>query len=79
VKRRPPPPPKQWIPVTTSDGRHQGLYEVSNGRLTVQFGGGQRAARASSTGVPASMGAAADEALAKVLLGELIRELGLER
>jgi hypothetical protein len=71
-KPKRPPPPKAWIPVTSLDGAHQGLYEVSAGTLTVRLGHQQKSVRASSSGVPPSMGASADEMLAKVILSELI-------
>jgi hypothetical protein len=74
MKNRP-PTPKQWIPVTTRDGL-QGFYEVSSGTLTARLGDREKSVRASSTGVPASMAAEADEMLAKVVLSELAAERG---
>lgn len=65
--------PKEWIPITSSDGIHHGFYEVSGGELTVRLGDRQKSVRASSTGVPAAMGASADEMLARVVLSELVR------
>jgi hypothetical protein len=70
VKRRP-SIPKEWIPVSSSDGVHKGFYEVSNGTLTVRLGGREKSVRASSTGLPGSMAAGADEGLAKLVLSEL--------
>ena len=63
---------KEWIPVNSLDGVHHGEYEVSDGMLTVRLGGRQKSARASSTGVPAALGADADKSLAQVMLGELV-------
>jgi hypothetical protein len=70
VKRRP-VTLKQWVPVTSSDGLHQGSYEVSKGMLTVRLGDRQKSVRATSIGIPVSMAAAAHEMLAKVILSEL--------
>ena len=64
--------PKEWIPITSSDGMHQGFYEVSGGELTVRFGDRQKSVRASSAGVPAALGASADKRLAVVVLSELV-------
>jgi hypothetical protein len=63
---------KEWIPVTSSDGIHHGEYEVSDGMLTVRLGTRQKSTRASSTGVPAALGAGADKSLAMFMLGELV-------
>jgi hypothetical protein len=67
--------PRQWIPIVSSDSKHHGEYEVSHGELTVRLGGRQKSTRASSTGVPAAFGAAADERLARLILSELAAEV----
>jgi hypothetical protein len=64
--------PTEWIPVNSRDGIHHGEYQVSEGMLTVRREGQQKSARASSTGVPAALGANADRSLAMFMLGELI-------
>ena len=69
-----PPEPKHWIPISTADGVHHGDYEVSDGMLTVRLGGRHKTARASSTGVPWQYGVSADEALASIILAELVAE-----
>jgi hypothetical protein len=71
MKNRP-PPAKQWISISSADGNHHGVYSVSGGELTVTIGDRSKTVRASSTSVPAPYGPKADEALAKVVLSELV-------
>ncbi len=65
--------PEEWMPIRTHNGRHQGLYEVSEGMITVRYQGNERSTRASSTGLPPSAGVGADQALAQLLLSEISR------
>ena len=62
--------PREWIAITSADGIRRGEYLVSDGRLTVRLGARQKSTRAPSTGVPASLGAEADQGLARFMLGE---------
>ena len=66
------PVSKHWNPITTLDGQHQGEYEVSDDTLTVRFQDRQKSARASA--VPPAYAGKANESLASIILGELIRE-----
>jgi hypothetical protein len=69
MKRRSTTLPKHWMPVSTISGPPRtGVYEVSNDTLTVQFEGRFKSVRASSAAVPSSMGAKADEGLARLIL-----------
>jgi hypothetical protein len=65
--------PKHWLPITSADGVHHGSYEVSGGILTVRLGERQKSVSASSARVPSAMGARADEALARLVLSELVK------
>jgi hypothetical protein len=68
-KRKSPPPPKYWMPVSGS-GR-TGQYEVSDGWMTVVYRSKTIRAVASSAHIPvAHLGADADRGLAEQLLGE---------
>jgi hypothetical protein len=63
-----------WLPISSSDGVHHGVYEVSDGMLTVRLGERQKTVSAPSVRVPSAMGASADEGLARVVLLELAAE-----
>jgi hypothetical protein len=69
-------PQTDWMTIISFDGSRRGSYQVSDGIVTVRFDGKEKSARASSTGVPASVGAKADEALARLLLAELAGPTG---
>lgn len=69
AKRKSPPQPKYWMPVSCW-GR-TGQYEVSDGWVTVVYRNKTKRAVASSDHIPvAQLGADADRALAELLLGE---------
>jgi hypothetical protein len=64
--------PPSWIAITSIDGKISGEYQVSDGMLKVRVGARHKSTRASSTGLPASLGAEADRSLAQFMLGEFV-------
>jgi len=70
--------PKEWIPITSSDGLHRGEYEASDDMMTVRSSGRQKSAHAPSSRVPATYLAETNESLAKLILSELTNEGGDE-
>lgn len=59
--------PQAWNPITSTDGRYHGEYEVSGGMLTVRYAGRQKTTGASKI-------ASANTTTARIMLMEMVRE-----
>ena len=67
---------KDWIRITKLDGKSAGEYTVFRDTITVRFRGHTKDVR--SSGVPPEFAGGANESLARLVLGELVREFGAE-